>query len=217
MRCFLGKGEKLQKSSKICENPRLGSVCLLRLGNEKCLRTFLHKLSEHAQGSGTHPTRRSPGGGPKKLIFVLFFLPDRFVLLSALWPFVRKSVVSVKYPPVILGPEMAAPILWARGIFWFFLLENPHAHKILPFIGDENWTQTIFFSNFSGYPGISQQNPGISRPKSLISLVSRDIPNFLATPSCGRPLPHRKISELKSLGLGSFFVPDSSAGGVGVS
>ena len=47
------------------------------------------------------------------------------------------------------------------------------------------------------------------RQKSLISLISRDIPNFLApTPSCGRPLPHRKISGLKSLGLGSFFVPE---------
>ena len=70
----------------------------------------------------------------------------------------------------------------------------------------------FFFSNFSGAPGISQQNPGISRPKSLISLVSRGIPNFLApTPSCGRPLPHRKISGLKSLGLGSFFVPESTS------
>ena len=29
----------------------------------------------------------------------------------------------------------------------------------------------LFFSNFSGSSGISQQNPGISRPKSLISLV----------------------------------------------
>ena len=48
---------------------------------------------------------------------------------------VRKSVVSIKFPPVILGPEMAAPILWAPGIFWFFLLENPHAHKIPPFRG----------------------------------------------------------------------------------
>ena len=67
----------------------------------------------------------------------------------------------------------------------------------------------FFFSNFSGTPGISRRNPGISRQKSLISLVSRGIPNFLApTPSCGRPLPHRKISGLKSLGLGSFFVPD---------
>ena len=35
----------------------------------------------------------------------------------------------------MLGPEMAAPILWAPGIFWFFLLENPHAPKIPPFRG----------------------------------------------------------------------------------
>ena len=66
-----------------------------------------------------------------------------------------------------------------------------------------------FFSNFSGTAGISRPNPGISRQKSLISLASRDIPNFLApTPSRARPLPHRKISGLKSLGLGSFFVPE---------
>ena len=38
-----------------------------------------------------------------------------------------------KISPVILGPEMAAPILWAPGIFCFFLLENPNAHKISPF------------------------------------------------------------------------------------
>ena len=49
--------------------------------------------------------------------------------------FLRKSVVSIKFPPVIRGPEMAAPILWAPGIFGFFLLENPHAHKIPPFRG----------------------------------------------------------------------------------
>ena len=30
---------------------------------------------------------------------------------------------------------MAAPILWAPGIFWFFLLKNPHAHKIPPLRG----------------------------------------------------------------------------------
>ena len=44
-------------------------------------------------------------------------------------------MVSIKFPPVILGPKLAAPILWAPGIFWFFLLENPHAHKIPPFRG----------------------------------------------------------------------------------
>ena len=30
---------------------------------------------------------------------------------------------------------MAAPTLWAPGIFWLFLLENPHAHEIPPFRG----------------------------------------------------------------------------------
>ena len=29
------------------------------------------------------------------------------------------------FSPAILGLEMAAPILWAPGIFRFFLLENP--------------------------------------------------------------------------------------------
>ena len=47
----------------------------------------------------------------------------------------RKSVMSRKFSPAILGPEMAAPILWAPGIFWFFLLANPHAHKIPAFRG----------------------------------------------------------------------------------
>ena len=79
------------------------------------------------------------------------------------------------------------------------------------FLGNGNWTQTYFFSNFSGTSGISRQNPGISRPKSLISLVSRDVSNFLApTRSRGRPPPHPKISGPKSLGLGSFFLPDFS-------
>ena len=69
----------------------------------------------------------------------------------------------------------------------------------------------FFFSNFSGTVGISRQNHGISHPKSLISLVSRDIPNFSApTRARGRPPPHRKISRPKSLGLGSFFFPDRS-------
>ena len=43
--------------------------------------------------------------------------------------------MSIEFPPVLLGPEMAAPILWAPGIFWFFLLENPHAQKCPPFRG----------------------------------------------------------------------------------
>ena len=45
----------------------------------------------------------------------------------------EKNVMSIKFLSAILGPEMAAPILWAPGIFGFFLLENPHAHKIPSF------------------------------------------------------------------------------------
>ena len=42
------------------------------------------------------------------------------------------------------GPEMAAPILWASSIVWFFLLENPHAHKIPPFAGGGGWVLGFF-------------------------------------------------------------------------
>ena len=47
----------------------------------------------------------------------------------------NQSVVSIKFPPAFLGPEMAAPILWAPGILGLFLQENPHAHKIPPVRG----------------------------------------------------------------------------------
>ena len=50
---------------------------------------------------------------------------------------VRKSVMSIESPPAILGPEMAVPILWAPGIFRFFLLETPHARKIPCFRGGD--------------------------------------------------------------------------------
>ena len=91
-----------------------------------------------------------------------------------------------------LVSQMSKPRKWTRG------------QKLNP---------NIFFSNFSGASEISWQNPGISRQKSLIPWVSRDIPNFLApTPSRGRPPPHQKISGLKSFGLGSFFVPDGLGG-----
>ena len=43
--------------------------------------------------------------------------------------------MSVKFLSAILGPEMAAPILWARGKIALFLQENLHAHKIPHFRG----------------------------------------------------------------------------------
>ena len=50
-------------------------------------------------------------------------LPEMLAIVTT-GALVRKSVVSIKFPPVILGPEMAAPILWAPGIVGLFLLEK---------------------------------------------------------------------------------------------
>ena len=49
-------------------------------------------------------------------------------------------------PPAILGPEMAAPILWVPWIFELFLLENLHAHKIPRF----RWGYWVFFFGGGG-------------------------------------------------------------------
>ena len=43
--------------------------------------------------------------------------------------------MSVKFVSAILGPEMAAPILWTPGKNAFFLQENLHVHKIPRFGG----------------------------------------------------------------------------------
>ena len=73
----------------------------------------------------------------------------------------------------------------------------------------KNRTPTFFISNFSGTPGISRQNPGISRQKVWFHWASKDILNFLApSPSRWRPPPHPKTSGPKSLGLGSVFFPE---------
>ena len=81
---------------------------------------------------------------------------------------------------------------------------------VLTALNRERKLNTNFF--FLKLFGHRRDIPAKSRdipPKSLISLVSRDIPNFLApTHSRGRPPPHPKISGPKSLGLGSFFFPD---------
>ena len=69
-------------------------------------------------------------------------------------------------------------------------------------MGAQNWTQTFFLIR-------GPQNPGISCQKVWFPWVSKDIPNFLApTPTRAKPPPHPKISGPKSLGLGSFFLPD---------
>ena len=48
--------------------------------------------------------------------------------------------MSIKFPPVIPGPETAVPILWAPGIFFgLFLLENPMPIKFLLLGGGGCW------------------------------------------------------------------------------
>ena len=49
--------------------------------------------------------------------------------------FFRKILVSIKFVSAILGPETAAPILWAPRISAFFLQGNLHVHKIPRFRG----------------------------------------------------------------------------------
>ena len=119
-------------------------------------------------------------------------------------------------PPLPSTPTLSLSlyiyIVHAKGSFSLKQRLSPFLQTGLPEFRGRELNPNIFFSNFSGASGISRQNPGISRQKSLIPWVSRDIPNFLApTPSRGRPPPHQKISRLKSLGLGSFFVPEKLA------
>ena len=51
------------------------------------------------------------------LVFLVGFL--------AFFQIRRESLMSVIFPPGFLGPEMAAPILWAPGIFCSFCLKTP--------------------------------------------------------------------------------------------
>ena len=46
-------------------------------------------------------------------------------------PFAQKILMSVISPPAILGPEMAAPILWAPGIFCSFCRKPSVPIKVL--------------------------------------------------------------------------------------
>ena len=47
---------------------------------------------------------------------------------------IREILMSVLFPPATLGPEMAAPILWAPGIFGSFCRKTPMPIKFL-FLG----------------------------------------------------------------------------------
>ena len=102
--------------------------------------------------------------------------------------------MSIKLPPAILGPEMAVPILWAPGIFWFFLLENPHAHKIPPFRGGGGvlrrggWKCQFYFYGRGDFKSFSGRRT-LWDSSLLVALTLWDTP-VLCTP----PLPSPEIS-----------------------
>ena len=70
---------------------------------------------------------------------------------------IRKSLVSVKCLPAILGPEMAAPILWAPGSFALLLQETSMPIKFLVLGG-------IFFVEGGGGADCFFMGAGISDP-----------------------------------------------------
>ena len=74
--------------------------------------------------------RQTVGRGQKHGLPKTEILPPRFTcfLDDRLVSF-RKSLMSVFFPPAILGPDMATPILWAPGIFWLCLQENLHDYR----------------------------------------------------------------------------------------
>ena len=80
------------------------------------------------------------------------------------------------------------------------------AQKTFRYFRGQKLNPNFFFSNFSGASGISRQNPGISRPKSLISLVSEvRIELFGPHPFTWKtPTPLENI-QTKKFGFGFLF------------
>ena len=111
--------------------------------------------------------------------------------------------MSIKFPPAILGPEMAAPILWAPGIFWFFLLENPNAHKVPPVRGGGAW---VFLEGgvgkcqfyFYGRGDFSQKRQHTIVDEENKKHLQGTIPNSTWTSSW-------QLTDLQSLGWSGFW------------
>ena len=142
-----------------------------------------------------------------------FPLPsDLRSLCSGFVPIRSDFLTCSDFSEQIRETPFCRPLLNSQSLSVQSMLQPPGVMDVTDVraqIRERKLNPNFFFSNFSGISGISRQNPGISRQKSLVSLVSRGIPNFLApTLSRGRPPSHQKISGHKSLGLGSFFVPD---------
>ena len=78
-----------------------------------------------------------------------------------------------------------APILWAPGIFWFFLLENPRAHKIPRFRGGGGGS--CFFGRGGGSANFVFMGVGIFP----IRWCSKFFGFMSLTAQCERAIPFR--------------------------
>ena len=117
-------------------------------------------------------------------------------------------------------------VLWYKLVAYVLLSANRRAYfcksmaiemggvsRYFSKVREPKLNPNFFSQTFRALPGYPGKIPGYPAKKVWFPWISRGIPNFLApTPSCGRPLPHQKISGLKSLGLGSFFVPEKYQG-----
>ena len=85
--------------------------------------------------------RASPFGRAPLLGHGIEFLTPKNRPSYYLIPFdrVRKILGSVKFLFAILGPEMAAPVLWAPGKNASVLLGKNHVHRIPRFRGGVFW------------------------------------------------------------------------------
>ena len=78
--------------------------------------------------------------------------------------------------------------------------------------GNKSWTQTFFLKLFGQFRDIPAKSRDIPPKKFGFSGFRGTYRTFWPPPhSRGRPPPHPKISGPKSLGLGSFFLPDLSS------
>ena len=113
-----------------------------------CQRIAKHKLSPRFHFLGFLPPsqRRGKNGVLRMFLENFYSFPTfdplargwgwrpKFLSTHILWTSLRKILVSVKFLSAILGPEMAAPILWTPGKMRSFCRKT-HVHKIPRFFG----------------------------------------------------------------------------------
>ena len=120
--------------------------------------------------------------------------------------FFRKSLLSAIFPSAVLGPEMAAPLLWAPGILWFCLLEDLHAHKMPRlrggggvglFLGGSGvevptlflWARRGIFQFEGGT--LIRVSPGMNGTVTLCSMRAATVLSRKCGADCGRPSKSR--------------------------